>query len=184
MRGGLPVLSQPMMPGPGWSDVKHALLGHQRSSPGPSQALAANEGGACIVGSGDTAFGSFCGVVSPKAASRGGRAAAAAVGALMGVTPKTVPGIDGVMPESSIDEVITRTMVAAAKGACYEGGVRKKTGEGVWDGSDSMSDETSITSPGRNLPVMGTHSDLMRLGCPSCSANTAPGVSPSPPSPP
>ncbi len=150
-----------------------------------SNALAVNDGGTCIIGKEGINCVSFCGVINPKAASRGGSAAAATAGALTGVGPKTVPvdatDIDGTTLESGIDKVAAGTAAVAAKGACYEGGVKKKTGDGVQDGSDSMSDETSMTSPVRNPPAMGAHSDLIRPGWPSCSAKTAPGVSPSSP---
>ncbi len=93
-----------------------------------SNALAANDGGACIVGKEDIDCMLFCSVGSPNAASRGRSAAMAAAGALTGAGSRTVPmdaaDFDGATPESGIDGVTARTVVVAAKGACCEGGVR------------------------------------------------------------
>ncbi len=93
-----------------------------------SNALAVNDGGACIVGKENADCMLFCSMVSPKAANRARSTAMAAAGALTSMGSRTVPvdaaDIDGATPESGIDRVMVGTAVVAAKGACCEGGVR------------------------------------------------------------
>ena len=85
-----------------------------------SNALAINDGSTCIMGREGTVWVSFCGVVSPKATSRGGRAAMTTAGVLTRVGSKTVPvGAPGIVDatlESSIAGVTVGTVAVAATG--------------------------------------------------------------------
>ncbi len=71
-----------------------------------SSALAANEGGMRVMGNWGAGWVTFCGIISPKAASRGGSAATAAAGVLTGAGSRTVPmdatDIDSATLESAL----------------------------------------------------------------------------------
>ncbi len=105
------------------------ITGVSEAEPGAKfNALAANDGGARIVGKEGINCMLFCSVVSPKATSRGRSTAVAAAGALTGAGSRMVPmdatDIDGATPVSGIDGVTAGIVAVAAKGACCKGGVR------------------------------------------------------------